>query len=101
MGIKVIYGAEIALANQIDPLGNDHHAILLVKNSIGLKNLYKLISISHTDYFAQIPMIPKNILSDHREGLLVGTACDIGELQEAIVCPDSEDHLLEIAEYYD
>ena len=101
MGMKDIYGAEIALANQIDPLGNDHHAILLVKNTIGLKNLYKLISISHTDYFSKIPLVPKSILSDHREGLLVGSACDIGELHEAIIYPVSEEHLVEIAEYYD
>ncbi|GAB7388254.1 PolC-type DNA polymerase III [Bacillaceae bacterium] len=76
------------------------HAILLVQNQTGLKNLYKLISLSHIQYFYRTPRIPRSELTKHREGLLVGSACDKGEVYEAVMQKAPEE-AEEIAKFYD
>lgn len=81
--------------------GKPYHAVVLVKNLIGLKNLYKLISLSHLDYFRYKPRIPKSVLDEYREGLIVSSACQDGELQKGIINNINEKNLLEIAKYYD
>ncbi len=78
-----------------------YHAIILAKNDIGRVNLYKLISMSHLDYFARQPRIPKSQFLRHREGLIIGSACEAGELYQAILEEKSEERIAALCEFYD
>mgnify|MGYP000298490226 CR=1 FL=1 len=78
-----------------------HHIIILAKNDIGRYNLYQLISQSHMTYYARRPRIPKSLLNEHREGLLIGSACEAGELHQAVHEKRSAQQIARLAEFYD
>ncbi len=78
-----------------------HHAIILCKNLVGRVNLYKLISISHIETFAKRPRIMKSDYLKHCEGLMIGSACEAGELYQAILNDKSQQEIARLAEFYD
>ena len=115
--LKLIYGCEGYLTSdengEILREGLPHtqkirsnHIILLAKNYTGLRNLYKLVTLSHLSYqngtgVRARPLIPRSILEELRDGLLLGSACEIGELYQAVEQGKSEEELLKIADFYD
>ena len=78
-----------------------HHIIILAKNDIGRYNLYQLISESHLTYYARVPRIPKSLLNEHREGLIIGSACVAGELYRAVLEKRSQEQIARLADFYD
>ncbi|HLS89923.1 MAG TPA: PHP domain-containing protein, partial [Limnochordia bacterium] len=100
-GIKLIYGVEGYLVDSPRKESRMYHIILLAQNRRGLVNLYKLISLSHMKYFHRRPRIPRDLLQAHREGILVGSACEAGELYQAILNNRPEDEIKKIASFYD
>lgn len=101
-GIVDTDGMVEAMSRNCDPKKlKCYHIIILVKNQAGLKNLYKLISRSYLDYFHRHPRIPKTLLKDYRDGLILGTACAEGELYQAILENKPYSELIKIASFYD
>ncbi len=101
LGVKVIYGVEGYLIDDATverdeepvldkkkPKVKDkrYHIILLAKNMVGIRNLYKMISISHLEHYkVRPPRIPRSVIEEHREGIIIGSACEAGELMQSIV----------------
>ncbi len=103
-GITDIHGMVRVMAEHADPkkIKNTYHVILFAKNSSGLKNLYKIVSKSYIDYFYYTARVPKTLLmGELREGIIVGSACEAGELFRAVVEDKPDDELKRIAEFYD
>lgn len=106
--IKILYGVECYLVDDSKAENKEefdwkkaksYHAIILVKNQVGLKNLYKLVSEAHMKYYYRRPRITKSLLDQYREGLILGSACEAGEVYKAIL--ENNPDLVEIANYYD
>ncbi|HEX3011492.1 MAG TPA: PolC-type DNA polymerase III [Syntrophomonadaceae bacterium] len=99
-GIKVIYGVEGYLVEE-NKKEKPYHIILLTKNNQGMHNLYRLISDSYLNNFYRTPKMTRQQLAKHREGLLVGSACEAGELYRAILNGATDEQLESMAEFYD
>ena len=103
--IKIIYGMEGYLVDSEDDT-RAFHIIFLAKNKTGLYNLYKLVSLSHIRYFRGTkkrgrPRVPRAVLQQYREGIIVGSACEAGELIRGIVAGRPDAELEEMAKFYD
>ena len=110
--IKILYGMEGYLYPDDDAYDengninlskkrNTYHIILIAKNLTGLKNLYKIVSYTHIDYFYRRPQLPRKVLDKYKEGLIIGSACEAGEVFQAVLKGASDEELLKIASYYD
>ena len=103
--IKIIYGMEGYLLDKPDDT-RAYHIIFLAKNKTGLYHLYKLVSLSHIRYFRGTkkrgrPCVPRAVLEQYREGIIVGSACEAGELIRGIVAGRTDEELEEMAKFYD
>ncbi len=97
---------ELPLFDALEPLDSKakrktYHIILIAKNHEGLLNLYRLVSYAHLEHLRKVPRIPRSLLYAHRQGLIVGTACEAGELFRAVLRGAEEDTLARIAQMYD
>lgn len=101
LDIKVIYGMEGYLVQEDFEQKRANHIIFLAKNPIGLRNLYQMVSLSHLKFFHRTPRLPRRIIEEFREGIIIGSACEAGELIRAIVEGQPEDALERIADFYD
>ena len=109
--IKIIYGMEGYVfddAGLIDENGNidyksrpTNHIILLAATQEGMKNIYKLVSYSHLHYFYKRPRLPKSVIQANREGIIIGSACEAGELYQAFYRHRPMEEVRQIAEFYD
>jgi DNA polymerase-3 subunit alpha (Gram-positive type) len=99
--LKVIYGMEGYLVGSDYKQKKANHIIFLAKTPNGLRNLYQMVSLSHLKFFHRQPRLPKKIIEEFREGILIGSACEAGELIRAIEEHQSDAQLMEIASFYD
>ena len=104
--IKVIYGEEGYLFEDYNGTvdhkkARTNHIILLAKDQTGMKNLYRLVSVSHIEYFHKRPRLPRSVIQKYRDGIILGSACVAGELFEAMLAGESDERLDEIASFYD
>ena len=91
-----------AMGEDVDPLKlRPCHMVIFAKNKEGLKNLYKLISFSYLDYYKRFPRMPKSVIEQYRDGLIIGSACESGELYKAILDGKSAQEIEDIASFYD
>ena len=99
---KTLEDVNAAIASHVDTKRlKSYHQIILAKNDTGLKNLYKLVSTAHLDYYFKRPRVPKSKLMQMREGLIIGSACEAGELYRAVLENRPWEDLCKIADFYD
>ncbi len=101
-GVTTVGGMMNEMSLKADPRKlRPYHVTILVKNRTGMKNLYKLISFSYLNYFYRYPRIPKTILSAYREGLIIGSACESGEIYQSVLENRTYADQLKAADFYD
>ena len=101
-GVETIGDIHHAVNGKFDfTKANSYHAVILVKNNTGLKNLYKIVSESHLNYYYKKPRVPKALLMKYREGLILGSACEAGEVYSAILDQKNAEEIKKIARIYD
>lgn len=98
-GIKIIYGVEGYLNSEEKK--KPYHIVLLAANLEGLKNMYKLVSFSYLDNYYRVPRLTRELLQQYRQGILLGTACEAGELYQAIIDGQDQNSIETIAAFYD
>lgn len=79
----------------------NYHLVVFAKNQTGLRNLYKLVSKAHLDHFSRFPIMPKSLIEENKEGLIIGSACEAGEFFKAVVEGKDDQELVRIARWYD
>lgn len=109
--VKMLAEQGVITLAQVNKLGADsaelvkklptHHAIILAKNDMGRINLYRLVSESHLTYFSRHPRIPKSLVEKYREGLILGSACEAGELYRALLDGQSDIQIARLVSFYD
>ena len=110
--VKMLAEQEITTLKELNELGEKsadlvvkklptHHAIILAKNDMGRINLYRLVSASHLTYFSRHPRIPKSLVEKYREGLILGSACEAGELYRALLDGQSDVQIARLVRFYD
>lgn len=109
--ISMLKDMDVTYINEINRLGKmspeaikkmpTFHSIILAQNDIGRVNLYKLISLSHIDYYSKRPRIPKSLFLENREGLLIGSACEAGEVYQAILREQPPEEITRLVDFYD
>ena len=101
-GIRNFEEMNAAMSERADPLRlPTYHMVMFAKNKAGLKNLYQLITHSYLDYYKRFPRMPKSLIERHREGLIIGSACESGEVFRAVLDGITGEPLDEIAAFYD
>ena len=101
-GIYTPSQMSLAMNKSTDPLSlKTYHIILYAQNAVGLKNLYKIISKGYLEYYKRVPRVPKTVLEEHREGIIIGSACEAGQLFTSVLENKPWDDLLAMADFYD
>lgn len=109
--MKIIYGMEGYVFDDSDCIKEDgsieyktkptNHIILLARTQEGLKNLYKLVSYSHINYFYKKPRLPKSVIEKYRDGIIIGAACEAGEVYRAVAGKKPEEEIKKLIDFYD
>lgn len=110
--VKMLAEREVTTLKELNELGEKsadlvvkklptHHAIILAKNDMGRINLYRLVSASHLTYFSRHPRIPKSLVEKYREGLILGSACEAGELYRALLDGQNDVQIARLVRFYD
>ncbi len=109
--LEMLQGKEVDTLQKLNELGKSspeqikklptYHAIILAKNDVGRVNLYRLVSWSHLQYYSRRPRVPKSVLQKYREGLILGSACEAGELYRALLRGSSEQEIIRLVNFYD